>query len=288
MRALLVSILFLCGAEASAQQGERDVNAEMKVIDGETRCFVAPGPGEGETRAICVWRPPNAPATRLPTLYMADGMDGVHIALLDMRAAIMSGAMQPVLVMATDPKANAMDRAEEYVRGIRVGERGRGGTRAFDQHEKWWLEFVLPWAERTQRAADDPAHRFIGGFSNGADFALTMALHHPDKFGGALAHSPVGADPLWVGDAAGGQRWVITGGTRETSGSLTRGGDLPRRISEALARKDPVRTCIGAWEHRGRFWRQLTPGSVGWLMGVAAPDAVATPLERDNCANAPR
>ena len=280
MRFIVFALAFVFVCDASGQDLSRaDIDAGIALLDAETHCYVSPAPVVTETRAVCVWRPNVSPdSPPLPVLYVFDGMAGLHIVLLQLRPAILSGAIPPMMVVATDPKAAPEDRAAEYLRGW------SGGSHDFELHEKWLLDRVIPWAERTQRASRDRGSRFIGGFSNGGDLALALASDHPDVFAGALIHSPVGSNAAWVKEQAGGQRWVITGGTQETRGSVTQGGTLPRRIAQALQRQSaPVRVCIGRWTHHGRYWRQLSPGSIAWLMGAPGADAVQSPLERANC-----
>ncbi|MEQ1784982.1 MAG: alpha/beta hydrolase-fold protein, partial [Hyphomonadaceae bacterium] len=189
-----------------------------------------------------------------------------------------AGKVAPLMIVATDPRAKPEERAAEYLTTF------PGGRNAYIKHEAWLLNKVIEWAERTQDAATERDKRFIGGFSNGADLALSLAQDHPDMFGGALIHSPFGLDERAVGSASHGQRWVVTGGTQETSGSVKQGGQGPRRIGESLHRgADAVRSCIGRWKHEGRAWRQLTPGSLTWLMGLGDPKAVESDMERQNC-----
>jgi S-formylglutathione hydrolase FrmB len=271
-------------AGASAQPADPAVKARIDALTAESRCYASPGPGEGETRAICVWRPRNAPKSPLPVLYMADGMIGLHIALADLKEALEAGKVQPMMVVSTNPKERPEDRAAEYLQEY--------GAHAFETHEKWLLEKVLPWAENTQFASKEKAHRFIGGFSNGADLALALANRHPDVFGGALIHSPVASRTSWVGDQAATQRWVVTGGTDERPGStkrpasLMRQGLLPKEVASALRRKSAtVRLCIGKWEHQGRPWRQLSAGSITWLLQLGSPESVQSDLERAHCRN---
>lgn len=263
---------------ALAQKIPAEIQAKLDTIDKETACFLSPGPGEGEQRAMCVWRPADSDGQVLPTLYMMDGMDGIHVLLLDFKAALDSGKVSPFMIVATDPRAKPEERAAEYLRTY------PGGKKAYDTHETWLLTKVITWAERTQNAAPERDKRFIGGFSNGADLALSMAQDHPDVFGGALIHSPFGLDERAVGSGAHGQRWVVTGGTQETGGSVKQGGQGPRRIGESLRRGgDAVRSCIGRWKHEGRAWRQLTPGSLTWLIGLGDPKTVESDMERQSC-----
>lgn len=271
--------LALTGA-AAAQEGPARVTVEQ--VDTLTTGSVFPGPREGETRPVWVWRPSNAPVTRLPTLYMADGLDGLYVAVAHLQPLVEAGAVPPFLVIAIDANSDSRQRAAEYLRGW------TGGSDDFALHEHWLIEQVIPWAERTQRAADTRDQRFIGGFSNGADLAWQLANAHPEIFGGALVHSPVGSRPDWIEPTAQTQRWVITGGTQEGSGGLDRGGQLPRSIGQAVERSGAAyRICIGRWGHVGRAWRELSPGSIVWLLGLGDPASVATPREHGNCRTGP-
>lgn len=276
--ATLCFTLALASSARSQPALPPEIAAAIKSVESEARCYASPGPGEGETRPICVWRPASSAKAVLPVIYMADGMIGLEIAVLHLKAALDAGTIAPMMVVSLNAKEKPEDRASEYLRSW--------SAHYFELHEKWLLAQVIPWAERTMLASKERSHRFIGGFSNGADWALAMATAHPDIFGGALVHSPVSANPAWVSEQSATQRWVITGGTEELSGSIRRGGQLPRNIIRALrARGAPVRACIGPWEHHGRIWRQLSAGSLVWLMDLGTPESVETLLERNKCRN---
>jgi enterochelin esterase-like enzyme len=286
--ALITSAVLLATTAASAQTFQRanpndGMQAARDQIHTETRGSVFPGPRQGETRVVWVWRPANAPTNRrLPTLYIFDGLDGLNVALLRLKPALDSGALPPILFIAPDPNPRNEGRGAEYLRGF------PGGSDDFRVHEDWFVTQVVPWAQRTQRAATDPAQNFVGGFSNGADLALVLASDHPELFGGALIHSPVGAVPGWIQPSAAHQRWVVTGGTREVPGSVHRPADVPRAVIETLQRLNaPLRSCIGPWPHQGPAWRDLSPGSLLWLMGLGDPNAYATEPEQRYCRNAP-
>ena len=287
-RLALASLLTLCVAQASAQTFQRANpndgmqearNALQNLIHGS----VFPGPRPGENRIVWVWRPDNAPAnTPLPTLYVFDGRAGVQVVLLRLKAAIDSGTLPPILVIAPDPNPRNEGRGAEYLRGF------PGGSDDFRVHEDWFVHQVVPWAQRTQHATSDASKAFVGGFSNGADLALVLANDHPDMFGGALVHSPVGAQATWIEPTAAHQRWVVTGGTAENAGSVHRPADVPRQIIETLVRLNaPLRQCVGPWHHEGPAWRDLSPGSLVWLMGLGDPNAYATDPEQRFCRNAP-
>lgn len=281
-------LLIASAAQASAQTFPRanphdGMQPARDQIHSETHGSVFPGPRQGETRVVWVWRPANAPTDRrLPTLYIFDGLDGLNVALLRLKPALDSGALPPILIIAPDPNPHNEGRGAEYLRGF------PGGSDDFRVHEDWLVHQVIPWAQRTQRAATDPAQTFVGGFSNGADLAVALANDHAEIFGGALVHSPVGADAGWMLPTAAHQRWVVTGGTREAPGSVHRSADVPRQLIETLQRMNaPLRACIGPWPHEGPAWRDLSPGSLVWLMGLGDAGAYMTEPERTYCHNSP-
>lgn len=251
-------------------------------VNAEARGSVFPGFVPGQTRAVWVWRPRSAGNATLPVLYMFDGLDGLRVALYRLKAAVDTGQVQPFMIVAPDPNPNGETRAAEYLRGF------PGGSDNFRAHEEWFITQVIPWAERTQHASPDRAHRFVGGFSNGADLAVVLATRHPDLFGGALVHSPVGSSADWLEPTASTQRWVITQGTAESSGSVHRAAQIGRTMSQALERFGATnRRCIGSWAHEGPAWRDLSPGSITWLMELGDWNAMTTARERASCRNSP-
>ena len=286
-RIFAVCLAMLATSDAAAQRmapanANDGMQAARDQIMAETRGSVFPGPRPGETRAVWVWRPRNAPNTPLPVLYIFDGLDSIKIALLRLKPAIDSGALPPILIIAPDPNPTSEGRGAEYLRGF------PGGSDDFQIHEQWFITQVMPWAQRTQRASSDRTKIFLAGVSNGADLALALANEHPDLFGGALVHSPVGGSGDWVANTAASQRWVITGGTAEASGSIHRTANVPRQIITALEHFNaPVRACIGHWAHTGPAWRDLSPGSLVWLMQLGDSSAYATPVEQSSCRNTP-
>lgn len=276
--ALIALTLFFLTSPALAQRASPEVQAAIDALNAESRCYDFPGPEEGTQRPVCVWWPKNASGAALPVLYMADGMLGLYAAAIELRPVVERGAVAPFMIVAVAPRPEPEKRADEYWMDR--------SAHAFETHETWLIEKVIPWAEKTKRASNERDKRFIGGFSNGADLAWALANRHPDTFGGALIHSPAGAKVSWVGERAGTQRWVITGGTEELPGSIKRGGQLPRDIAHALAnRAAPARVCIGRWGHEFRYWRQLSPGSITWLLKLGKPDDAQSVFESGQCEN---
>lgn len=267
------SITLLCGAtlwgSAAAQSFEP---AASELINGEARYLELEGPSPGEPRAIYIWRAPSTPPDQLlPTLYMADGAPGLYVATARLRPAIEAGIIPPVQIIGLAPDPDRRNRTSEYI------DRGRERFRA---HERWVLDVVIPWAERVARA--DPARRAVGGYSNGAAFAIFMGAAHPDIFTGVLAHSPVAtAETFHANAGANRMRWVMSAGRQEYSGYPERaiaivGGAMRGEGAE-------VRLCRGAWGHESTAWVDLSPGSIAWLFHFSEPERVSSELERESC-----
>lgn len=276
---LLVLLLLAPLVFADITPDEAKTNCDE--IEAETRCYVSPGPEKSGPRAICVWRPANAGADLLPTLYMADGMIGIYVAAIPLKRAIEAGDLAPLMVIGLDPQADPEERAEEYVRHFH-------GAKSYEAHNRWFVDYVIPWAERTRKAAADPAKRYIGGFSNGADWATTTAADHADLFAGVLVHSPMMTKTktagYWKETGANTLRWVVSGGTEEVSGTIKKKAELPKKLARSVAASGaPVRVCIGKWAHEPRAWRLISGGSIAWMMQLGDPASVSSAIEAKSC-----
>jgi hypothetical protein len=228
------------------------------------------GPQPNTQRAILIWRAPSTPgAGALPTLYMADGANALYLVAARLRPLIEAGTIPPVQVIALTPDLE--HRQDEYI------QRGRPRYRA---HETWVLNTVIPWAQAVARAS--PERSAIGGYSNGAAFALFMAASHPDIFSGVLAHSPVAAaDRFRIDPPAAHVRWALSAGRQEYRGYPF--GAVTTVQAAAAARGAAVRLCTGGWGHDPRAWANLSPGAIAWLFNFPDAEAAATPLERESC-----
>jgi S-formylglutathione hydrolase FrmB len=276
---LCAGMLSVSSASAQAPGNRNDgMQAARDQLQQEIRGRAFDGPREGAQRTVWTWRPARATEGPLPVIYVFDGMDGLQVLLLRLKPAFDSGALPPVLFVAPDAYPGTDGRRAEYLRG------DPGGSDEYAEHERWLLNEVVPWAQRTLGASSDRTQVFVSGFSFGGDLALSLANAHPDVFGGALIHSPVGASSGWVESTSASQRWVVTGGTAEYSGSIRRSANAPRQVIEALERDNAtLRSCIGRWGHNGPAWRDLSPGSLVWLLGLGDPQSYATDLEADSC-----
>lgn len=270
---MLRNLLFVCWLiiVPAAAQAPSEVDADLSSAS-EIKYAELPGPGDGETRTVYFWRPPGAPTGPLPVLYMTDGIRGLRVALTQLRPAILSGRVSPIVVVAMD--ANPTHRLEEYVRWRRTNP-------YWEAHFAWFINTVVPWSEIHAGASRERSHRGVGGASNGADFAIAAASLRPDMFSMVLAHSPVNDLHSWFRSSPG-TRWVLTAGTYEDGvGEIAH---LNSRIAVRIGRR-PMRRCIGPWQHDLQSWRDLSAGSIAWLYGLAAPESVALPIETRNCEN---
>lgn len=269
VRAFLFCAALFAFGPAAAQTSEP---ASPELINGEARYLELDGPEPGERRAIYVWRAPNTPGDQLlPTLYMADGAPGLYVAIAKLREAIEAGVVPPIQIIGLNPNTDRDRRTSEYA------ERGRHRFRA---HERWVLDVVIPWAERVARA--DPQRRFVGGYSNGAAFAIYMGAAHPNVFSGVLAHSPVAAaETFRAARGVGRVRWAMSAGRLEYGGYPA--GAISVVAAEVRGDGAEVRLCRGAWGHDPVAWIDLSPGSIAWLVGTSNYADVSTPLEQESC-----
>jgi len=244
--------------------------ASPEVIGAEARYKPdLDGPLPGTPRGIHIWRAPSTPETGLlPTLYMADGGPGAYVIAARLRAAIEAGLVPPIQIVGMEP--NPRNREVEY---------GQPGRSAFVAHERWVLNVVIPWVERAARGS--PTQRAIGGYSNGADFALAMGAAHPDIFSAVIAHSPLISLDLHINTPGHERvRWAMSAGLAEFDG-------LPQWVvgvnrAEAREAGAAVRTCVGPWLHNAQSWIDLSPSAVAWAFNFPI-DHLETPLEQRSC-----
>jgi enterochelin esterase-like enzyme len=71
-----------------------------------------------------------------------------------------------------------------------------GDYRQGEDYAAFVLHDLMPYIEATYRVKPDRASRAIGGLSAGGDWALQLALTHPDVFSAVGAHSAVGDQAL--------------------------------------------------------------------------------------------
>ncbi|MBI4563430.1 MAG: esterase family protein [Planctomycetes bacterium] len=129
----------------------------------------------GATRRVQVWLPPgHDPKKTYPVFYTSDGMLNVRTKLVE--RLIADGRIPPVIIVAINHGPNM--RMKEYVPQVSPED--------FLKHEKWFVEEVLPWAEKEFGASANRMERIVFGSSNGGPWSLTMGARHPDLFGNVV------------------------------------------------------------------------------------------------------
>ena len=139
----------------------------------------------GEPRTVTVYRPPDhRPGESIPVVYATDGnMIAPYLRRLD--AAMASGECPRVVFVAAhsapfDPMLGNR-RAAEYLPGF--------DDRAFDAHQRFFIEELPTWAESELGVATDPSLRGVFGCSDGGGHALMVARLHGRRFGHVFAYS---------------------------------------------------------------------------------------------------
>ena len=143
----------------------------------------------GERRAVTVYLPPELDASRPPpVVYVADGSAVEGLAPY-VEPFILAGEIPPTILVGLHSSLTAEGRGEEYTSiSEDTGEADVENAR-FVAHERFVLDEVLPWAERTLGASSRRDERAAFGFSNGGVWAAHQGVRHPDVFGVVIPFS---------------------------------------------------------------------------------------------------
>ena len=196
---LLAAVLHVAAPAALAQSRAAaggGTGATAPLVIGET--FTIASTTLGEVRRINVYAPPgyaDAPAARVPVLYMPDGgmgEDFLHVAGL-VQVSVLNGTMRPFLLVGienterrrdmTGPTANAEDR--------KIAPRV-GGSAAF---RRFIRDELMPRVRQRYRTTGESA---IVGESLAGLFVVETFLLEPDLFDSYVAIDP----SLWWNDGA--------------------------------------------------------------------------------------
>jgi enterochelin esterase-like enzyme len=215
----------------------------------------------GAKRTVKVWLPPgHDPARSYPVFYCCDGMLNVNMKLVE--PLISDGRIPPVIVVAILHGPNL--RMQEYV---------QTGSKAFADHERWFVEEVLPWAEKEFGASRKREERIVFGSSNGGPFSLTMGARHPDLFGnvvGAMVYALNLA--RWKKDLPEqpkeSQRYFLYAGNQDANGVRE------NALAEAVLKErgySVTNTVVDGEGHTNRFNQIMLPKILEELFGRKKP-----------------
>jgi predicted alpha/beta superfamily hydrolase len=140
------------------------------------------------SRSLRIYLPPGYdahPQQRYPVLYMHDAQNlfdaatatyGVEWGMAKtMDRLIAQGAIEPAIVVGID---NTADRIAEYTPCC---DQKYGGGK-LDAYERFIIDTVKPYADKTLRTLPDRAHTAIMGSSLGGIASVDIAQRHPEVF----------------------------------------------------------------------------------------------------------
>lgn len=185
-------------------QFEKPGAPRVSTLTGDVRAQRAFASKFVPARDVLVWLPPGydaQPDRRYPVVYFLDGQnvfDGATSFIpgqewgADETASrlVRSGQLPPCILVAV---ANTAARMDEYTW---AADSGHGGGRS-GPHQRFLLEELKPFVDRTYRTRPDPAHTGVVGSSLGGLAALDLLLQYPDVVGLAGCVSPA---VWWAGN----------------------------------------------------------------------------------------
>jgi enterochelin esterase-like enzyme len=215
----------------------------------------------GARRTVSVWLPPgHDPKKSYPVFYTCDGMLNVNMKLVE--PLIADGRIPPIIVVAIMHGPNL--RMQEYV---------QMGSKEFQAHEKWFVEEVIPWAEKEFGASRKRSERIVFGSSNGGPFSLAMGARHPDLFGNVVGAMVYALNlSRWKKDLAEkpaeSQRYLFYTGGQDANGVRE------NALAEAVLKERgyPVTNSVLEGEgHTNQLNRKMLPRILEELLGQKKP-----------------
>jgi enterochelin esterase-like enzyme len=142
-----------------------------------------------QERTVSVYTPPGD-MPNIPFIVMADGQGAETFARI-LEPLIEAGKVRPIAIVgiasgpylgdAKEYQPEKDYRAREYLR--------HSDPKTFDNHLRWVIKEVIPWARKEFNLSDHPEDTGLFGFSNGGSFAAEAAVRYPDVFGVAFPFS---------------------------------------------------------------------------------------------------
>jgi enterochelin esterase-like enzyme len=197
------------------------------------------------------------------TVYLADGQNVARFAAV-IEPLIRSGRL-PRLLLVGIHAAAGQQRSHEYIPGL------RSGKEAFEAHQQFLLQEVLPYVERAYPVAGDRTARILFGCSNGADWAIGMALRHPGHFARVVAMSPAWEPRPGQPPAAQQVAFFLTAGTLEPEFH-----EAAQAWAEMFDRHGAVHVFRPAVAgHDTYAWTRMAPDAFAWTFEEAATHLAA-------------
>ena len=142
----------------------------------------------GEERGVDVYLPPNwTLENEYPVVYLADGQSVANYAAL-LEPKIIAQQLEPWILVGIHSATTSQKRVQEYVDPL-IFDKDPEIDDPFHLHLEFFVDEVIPWAEETFGVSADRQQRVVFGTSNGGDFSLAVARHHPELFAHVFAFS---------------------------------------------------------------------------------------------------
>jgi enterochelin esterase family protein len=146
-------------------------------------------------KQVTVYLPPGKRKGALPALYMTDGISVANFAPI-VEALTVAGRIRPIAIVGEHAGVTAIDlsrpyhpsqdqRSREYLAGI--------DPVVFERHMRFFIEELLPWAEKQYGLSIARRDRAAMGYSSGGAFVASLGLQHPQVFFTVMPFSPAGS-----------------------------------------------------------------------------------------------
>lgn len=261
---------------AVKKNGKTEVAPEpASVVGPEAFAILSDGDIRHETMAFGdtlpqanIWLPPGyRPGVRYPVLYLADG--GWTSPGAWLTEPIRRGELPPLIVVGVE-YALKDERGSDTRIKTYLGDAQGQPRPEFLAHERFVLETVIPAIEAKYGAPPERRLRAVGGASNGAVWAASMALRNPGVFGTAFVMSP-GLPPVQHGVARPLSRFYLSAGELEPSFHRR-----ARCVAQDIAHRGGV-ASFTAYPSGHDYWmwgRAMLDNARDWLGPQQTPGAL--------------
>ena len=168
-----------------------------------------------------------------------------------------------MILVGAEPGISSGPDANDFSRNIRAQEYLPDVNPArFRAHETFFVEELRTWAQSQFGASTKREDRVVNGFSNGGQFALQMALRHPEVYAHAVPISTAGKTFTLTRSSLGlvPADFFLVAGTLEPYIKQSRyfSGELQR----AGARMKNTEWVSG---HDVQVWIEILPAALEWF-----------------------
>jgi enterochelin esterase-like enzyme len=240
-----------------------DAPAQAQRLRGTERRVELYSNALAEKRIVWVYLPPNHdPKKSYRVVYLADGASVPGLARV-LEPAILAGRVSSVILVGAEPGISSGPDANDISRNTRAQEYLPDINPArFRAHETFFVEELRTWAQSQFGASTKREDRVVNGFSNGGQFALQMALRHPDVYAHAVPISTAGKTFSVTRSSLGvvPADFFLVAGTLEPYIKQSR--HFSTELQRAGARMKSTEWVSG---HDVQVWIEILPTALEWV-----------------------